>query len=127
MCGSINSQGSDYLIIAVGYDHKLVSEVTNGKDNLKVYPLFLVPSFSKTKDFYQQSAIRASATGAVVLDEEALDIKSSFARQTIHLRRAGVLSDIVKEIYREINPQIIYLSLFQLKVQALGLRGSIGA
>lgn len=117
MAGSNFSHGTDYLIIAAGYDHKLISEVTNHKDNLTVYPLFAFPSLSP--DFYQQSAIRASESGDVAL-EGAWIVNRRFAPANDPFSTASILSDIVYEIDRKGYPANIYLSPLSTKVQALG-------
>ena len=117
MAGSNSSQGTDYLIIAAGYDHKLISEVTNHKDNLTVYPLFAFPSLSP--DFYQQSAIRASESGDAAL-EGAWITNRRFAPANDPFSTASILSDIVREIDRKSIHPNIYLSPLSTKVQALG-------
>jgi hypothetical protein len=117
MCGSNSSQGTDYLIIGAGYDHKLISEVTNQKDNLTVYPLFAFPSLSP--DFYQQSAIRASESGDAAL-EKAWITNRRFAPANDPFSTASILSDIVREIDRKGIHANIYLSPLSTKVQALG-------
>lgn len=117
MGGSNSSQGTDYLVIGVGYDHKLISEVTNQKDNLTVYPLFAFPSLSP--DFYQQSAIRASESGAVAL-EPAWIVNRRFAPANDPFSTASILHDIVYEIDRKNVHANIYLSPLSTKVQALG-------
>lgn len=117
MAGSNSSLGTDYLIIGAGYDHKLISEITNQKDNLTVYPLFAFPSLSP--DFYQQSAIRASESGAVAL-EPAWIINRRFAPANDPFSTASIIHDIVYEIDRKNIHANIYLSPLCTKVQALG-------
>lgn len=117
MAGSNSLQGTDYLIIAAGYDHKLISEVTNHKDNLTIYPLFAFPSLSP--DFYQQSAICASASGDAAL-EGAWITNRRFAPANDPFATASILSDIVQEIDRKGVHANIYLSPLSTKVQALG-------
>lgn len=116
MAGSNSSLGTDYLIIGAGYDHKLISEVTNQKD-ITVYPLFAFPSLSP--DFYQQSAIRASESGAVAL-EPAWIVNRRFAPANDPFSTASILHDIVYEIDRKNIQANIYLSPLSTKVQALG-------
>jgi hypothetical protein len=117
MAGSNHSHGTDYLIMAVGYDHKLISEVTNHKDNLTVYPLFAFPSLSP--EMYQQSAIRASKSGDVAL-EGAWITNRKFAPANDPFSTAGVVSEVVREIDRLGISANIYLSPLSTKVQALG-------
>jgi len=116
MAGSNSSLGTDYLIIGAGYDHKLISEVTNQKD-ITVYPLFAFPSLSP--DFYQQSALRASESGAVAL-EPAWIVNRRFAPANDPFSTASILHDIVYEIDRKNVHANIYLSPLSTKVQALG-------
>lgn len=122
MAGSNYSQASDYLIIAAGYDHKLINQVTNHKDNLTVFPLFAFPSLSP--DFYQQSAVRASESGAVS-KEGTWITNRRFAPANDPFSTANTLHDIVDEIDRdEVHKNgigaNIYLSPLSTKVQALG-------
>ena len=122
MAGSNTSQATDYLVIAAGYDHKLINQVTNHKDNLTVYPLFAFPSLSP--DFYQQSAIRASQSGAVAM-EGAWITNRRFAPANDPFSTANALHDIVDEINKNEarkNGKVanIYLSPLSTKVQALG-------
>ncbi len=117
MAGSNSSSGRDYLVIAVGYDHRLVSEVTNHKDNSSVYPLFAFPSLSP--DMYQQSAIRASESGDVTLEREWISNRR-FAPANDPFSTALVVSEIVSEIEKKGGDANIYLAPLSTKVQALG-------
>ncbi|HWV32429.1 MAG TPA: hypothetical protein VN038_22360 [Dyadobacter sp.] len=117
MRGNNSSQAHDHLIIAVGYDHKLISEVANNKDDARVYPLFAFPSLSA--DMYQQSAIRAAESGTVALRSEWIS-KRSFAPANDPFATASVVSLLVKNIDRETQLANIYLSPLSTKVQALG-------
>lgn len=116
MAGSGHPATSDYVIMSVGFDHKLISEVCNHKDNLTVYPVFAFPSLSP--DMYQQSAIRASRGGAVALEDRWI-ANRRFAPANDPFATASVVSDIVQEIDRR-GVANIYLSPLSTKVQALG-------
>ena len=116
MAGSPHS-GRDYLIIAVGYDHKLISEVSNHKDSSTVYPVFAFPSLSP--DMYQQSAVRASRSGDIARSEDWLSSRR-FAPANDPFSTAAVVGDIVREIDRRGEPANIYLAPLSTKVQALG-------
>lgn len=116
MAGSNHSAASDYVIMSVGFDHKLISEVCNHKDNLTVYPVFAFPSLSP--DMYQQSAIRASRGGAVALEDRWI-VNRRFAPANDPFATASVVSDVVQEIGRR-GPANIYLSPLSTKVQTLG-------
>lgn len=117
MAGSHHSLGRDYLIIAVGYDHKLISEVTNHKDSSSVYPLFAFPSLSP--DMYQQSAVSASNSGDIALGDEWISNRR-FAPANDPFSTASILSEIVRDIVRKEASANIYLSPLSTKVQALG-------
>lgn len=117
MAGSNSSPAQDFLIIAVGYDHKLISEVASYKDNSKVYPIFAFPSLSA--DMYQQSAIRASDSGEVALEVGWISNRK-FAPANDPFATASIVGDVVKEIDKKGPKSNIYLSPLSTKVQALG-------
>lgn len=117
MAGSTTTNGRDFLIIAVGYDHKLISEVSTQKDNATVFPLFAFPSLSP--DFYQQSAISASKSGEVALEGDWITNRM-FAPANDPFSTASILSSIVREIDRKEKNANIYISPLSTKVQALG-------
>jgi hypothetical protein len=117
MAGSNSSQAKDHLIISVGYDHKLISEVANSKDDSTVYPLFSFPSLSP--DMYQQSAIKASESGDVALRGEWVSNRH-FSPANDPFSTATVVRDLVADIDRAGLPANIYLSPLSTKAQALG-------
>lgn len=117
MAGSTNTNGSDFLILGIGYDHTLISEVTNHKDNSTVFPLFGFPSLSP--DMYQQSAIRSSESGEVTLQSSWITNRR-FAPANDPFATARSIQDIVREIDRRDTLANIYLSPLSTKVQTLG-------
>lgn len=117
MGGSNFSKGQDYLIVAVGYDDKLISEITNHKDNPTIYPVFAFPSLSP--DMYQQSAVRASESGDVALGNDWITNRR-FAPANDPFSTAGIVRDIVSEIDHKDSNANIYLSPLSTKAQALG-------
>ncbi|ELY1690133.1 hypothetical protein SLZ27_005795 [Pseudomonas aeruginosa] len=117
MSGSNNSNGADYLILGVGYDHKLIGEVANAKDNATIFPVFSFPSLSP--DMYQQSAIRASESGAQALENTWIT-KRRFAPANDPFSTAEIISEIVHEIDKVDSRGNIYLSPLSTKVQVLG-------
>jgi hypothetical protein len=117
MAGSNHSNGKDLLIIGVGYDHKLISEIANHKDGSIVYPLFAFPSLSP--DMYQQSAVRASASGAVALSPEWV-ANRRFAPANDPFSTAAAVADIIAEVDRNGAPCNVYLAPVSTKAQALG-------
>ncbi|MDP4073931.1 hypothetical protein [Acidovorax sp. A1169] len=108
----------DQLIIAVGYDFKLISEVASYKDDADVHPLFAFPSLSA--DMYQQSAIKAAESGAVAKRHEWITNRR-FAPANDPFSTAGVISEIVSSIDREKPSANIYLAPLSTKVQTLGV------
>lgn len=117
MAGSNFSNEIDYLILAVGYDHKLINEVTNHKDGSIVYPVFAFPSLSP--DFYQQSAIRASNSGDVTGKPE-WSTNRRFAPANDPFSTAGIVNEVIREIDKKGESANIYLSPLSTKAQALG-------
>lgn len=117
MAGPNKPLAQDHLIIAVGYDHRLISEVVNSKDDSRVYPIFGFPSLSA--DMYQQSAIRASESGDVAQRPDWLSNRQ-FAPANDPFATAEIVSNLVEKIDRDVTPANIYLSPLSTKVQALG-------
>lgn len=115
--GSPEPGAHDVLIIGVGYDSKLISEVAAHKDGAEVFPLFAFPSLSP--DMYQQSAIRAAASGEVAVPEQWIT-KRKFAPANDPFSTAAALGAIVQEIDRRGTPTNIYISPLATKVQTLG-------
>jgi len=115
--GSPNPNARDVLIIGVGYDSKLISEVAAHKDGAEVYPLFAFPSLSP--DMYQQSAIRAAYSGEVAVPEQWIT-KRRFAPANDPFSTAAVVHSIVDEVDRRETSANIYLSPLATKVQTLG-------
>jgi hypothetical protein len=114
---STTGSAKEFLILGVGYDDKLISEVSNNKDGSMVFPLFSFPSLSP--DMYQQSAIRAAASGEVALRSDWVGNRR-FAPANDPFSTAGAISTIVSEIDRKTISNNIYLSPLSTKVQALG-------
>ena len=117
MAGSNSTTGLDYLIMAVGFDHKMIGQVINHKDNMTIYPLFAFPSLSP--DMYQQSAIKSSESGDAAL-ESAWITNRRFAPANDPFSTAGIVSEVVRKIDRDGLGANIYLSPLSTKVQALG-------
>lgn len=117
MYGS-SSVGRDHLLMAVGYDHQLISEVSAYKDGVTVHPLFAFPSLSA--DMYQQSALRAERSGEVVLQPEWVSNRL-FAPANDPFSTALVVSERIRAIDERSENQNIYLAPLSTKVQALGM------
>jgi hypothetical protein len=112
-----NEHASDVLILGVGFDHKLISEVLNSKDQFIVYPILGFPSLSP--DMFQQSAVRAARSGAPALDEDWITNRS-FAPANNPFATATVISSIVNKLDLAAIKPNLYLSPLSTKVQALG-------
>jgi hypothetical protein len=117
MRGSDNPSGREFLLVLVGYDHKLVGQVLDSKDSAEVVPIFGFPSLSP--DMYQQSATRTSASGSVAL-QGAWITNRRFAPANDPFSTASILSNTVQEIDR-LSPQAnIYIAPLSTKIQTLG-------
>ncbi len=110
--------GRDHLITAVGYDHKLISEVSAYKDGVTIHPMFGFPSLSA--DMYQQSALRAEKSGEVVLRPEWVSNRI-FAPANDPFSTAQVISERVHAIDDRAEEQNIYLAPLSTKAQTLGM------
>ncbi|WP_222621973.1 hypothetical protein [Variovorax sp. PAMC26660] len=108
MAGPTKPQALDHLVIAVGYDHRLISEVVNSKDDSRVYPIFAFPPLSA--DMYQQSAIRASESGDVAQSSDWLNNRQ-FAPANDPFATAEILSSLIAQIDRRPEPANIYIYL----------------
>lgn len=117
MAGSNFSGGVDHLILGVGFDHKMMGQVLNHKDNMKIFPVFGFPSLSP--DMYQQSAIKSAESGDAAR-EDAWVINRRFAPANDPFSTAAVISSIIHEIDRKVRDANIYLAPLSTKVQALG-------
>lgn len=110
--------GQDHLLLAVGYDHQLISEVASYKDSVTTHPLFAFPSLSA--DMYQQSALRAEKSGEIVLRPEWVSNRL-FAPANDPFSTAAVVSDLVRSIDARGPDQNIYLAPLSTKAQTLGM------
>lgn len=117
MGGSNHSQGQDLLVIGVGYDYRLINEVSTNKDSMKVYPLFGFPSLSA--DMYQQSAIKAAESGSVAFDGTWITNRR-FAPANDPFATAEVIQSIVESAERSSKLANVYLSPLSTKAQTLG-------
>ncbi|MCC6076490.1 hypothetical protein ACFPTX_02045 [Pseudomonas sp. GCM10022188] len=111
------SNDKDHLILGVGYDHKLISEVVNNKDDAEVYPVFGFPSLGP--DMYQQSALRASESGDVALSSKWVSNRN-FAPANDPFATAEAIRDIVLRIDFKYGSPNIYLAPLSTKAQTLG-------
>lgn len=119
MGGKTFQKADEMLILAVGYDYKLINEVTSDRDYMSVYPIFGFPSLSP--DMYQQSAIKSSESGSATFAASWVGNRR-FAPANDPFATADVISEIVKEKEKRKRnqPTNIYLSPLSTKAQALG-------
>ncbi len=117
MHGTHDPNRMDFLIIGVGYDHRLIGEVANSKDSAVSYPVFAFPSLSP--DMYQQSVMRAADCGELTISNTWL-VNRRFAPANDPFATAQVLSTILGDIDRMHPGSNIYLSPLSTKAQTLG-------
>jgi hypothetical protein len=117
MGGSSHSQGQDLLVVGVGYDYRLINEVSTSKDSMKVFPLFGFPSLSA--DMYQQSAIKAAESGSVAFDGTWITNRR-FAPANDPFATAEAIQRIVESAERSSKLANVYLSPLSTKAQTLG-------
>ncbi|WP_080426689.1 hypothetical protein [Burkholderia ubonensis] len=115
--GVSGATDGDYLVLGVGYDYKLINEVTTYKDSSTVFPLFSFPSLSA--DMYQQSAVSAARSGGIILSDD-WTAKRRFAPANDPFSTASVVQEMVAEIERASPEAEIALSPLATKVQVLG-------
>lgn len=110
--------GQNHLLMAVGYDHQLISQVFSYKNNVITHPLFAFPSLSA--DMYQQSALRAEKSGEIVLKEDWINNRF-FAPANDPFATAGMISERVRHIDRKGAGENIFLAPLSTKAQVLGM------
>lgn len=109
---------NDLLIIAVGYDYRLVAEVANAKEHTAKIQLFGLPSLRP--DMYQESLLRASLVEEAIGPEGSSPSRFIFAPAYDPFVTASVLSTTAAQ-HRSRHPQAnLYLSPLSTKAQALG-------
>lgn len=109
-------QSGDWLVIAAGYDHRLISEVAQFKDYADKAMIFGFPS--SRADMYQQNLLRAHlAEDSVGSVPERLRL---FAPAYDPFVTASVLSEVVKAPQGLGRVTNLYLSPLSTKAQVLG-------
>jgi hypothetical protein len=110
--------GQNHLLMAVGYDHQLISQVFSYKDGVTTHPLFAFPSLSA--DMYQQSALRAEKSGEIVLKDDWINNRF-FAPANDPFSTAGMVSERIRHIDRKGSGENIFLAPLSTKAQVLGM------
>lgn len=114
---SMDAEADNAVVLGVGFDDKLISEVINHKEHLRVYPVLSFPSLSP--DMFQQSAVRAARSASPALDGAWITDRY-FAPANNPFATATVVSEIVNRLDSAAVPPNIYLSPLSTKVQVLG-------
>jgi hypothetical protein len=109
---------NDLLVLAVGYDYRLVAEVANYKEHAKKVQLFGLPSLRP--DMYQESLLRASKVTEAVGPDAADPHHFQHAPAHDPFVTASVISTVVREHRKEHPRANVYLSPLSTKAQALG-------
>ncbi|WP_143393645.1 hypothetical protein [Fimbriiglobus ruber] len=108
----------DILIIGSGYDHKLIAEVAEFKEEAKKIQLFGLPSLRA--DMYQENVLRAyqaeEAVGSQLIDES----NCFFAPANDPFATASVLQEITLNLARKGHMTNLYLCPLATKPQLLG-------
>ncbi|WP_151779137.1 hypothetical protein [Acinetobacter bereziniae] len=113
-----NSEFKDHLIINIGYDHKMLSQIASYKDGATYHPVFSFPSLSA--DMYQQSSLRAALSGSITQNSDWIT-KRKFSPANNPFATAQVISDLVKELDLNFDGKNnIYLAPLSTKAQTLG-------
>jgi hypothetical protein len=108
----------DLLVMAVGYDFRLVSEVANVKEHARKVQLFGLPSLRP--DMYQESLLRASRVAEAVGPDASSPNHFEYAPAYDPFVTASVISSIVHKHRARCEAANVYLSPLSTKAQALG-------
>lgn len=104
---------NDILILSAGYDHNLISSVSNNKDKIKKkYILIGFPSLQP--DMYQEGVLKVEK----IRETLGSEVKKVFAPAFDPFVTASVIDEIINE-----NPKCtnIYLSPLSTKAQTIGI------
>ena len=112
------TNAKDSLIMSIGFDHDLMSQVVNDYESATFYPLYAFPSLSA--DMFQQSAYRSS--NIIPIRNNDLTTRKFFAPANDPFSTAKQIQKIVKIIYfKEQNlKHNIYLCPLSTKAQVVG-------
>ncbi|AWA46639.1 MULTISPECIES: hypothetical protein [Acinetobacter] len=108
----------DSLIMSIGFDHALMSQVVNEHESATFYPVYAFPSLSA--DMFQQSAFRSS--NIIPIKDNDLTTRKFFAPANDPFSTAKKIQEIVniihsKDLHLRHN---IYLCPLSTKAQLVG-------
>jgi len=112
------TNAKDSLIMSIGFDHVLMSQVVNEHESATFYPVYAFPSLSA--DMFQQSAFRSS--NIIPIKDNDLTIRKFFAPANDPFSTAKKIQEIVNIIhYRDQHlKHNIYLCPLSTKAQLVG-------
>ena len=112
------TNAKDSLIMSIGFDHDLMSQVVNDYEGATFYPLYAFPSLSA--DMFQQSAYRSS--NIIPIKNNDLTTRKFFAPANDPFSTAKQIQKIVEIIhFKEQNlKHNIYLCPLSTKAQVVG-------
>jgi hypothetical protein len=108
--------GEDVLIIGVGYDHHLISNVIESKASARIIQLHSLPSLSA--DMYQESLLRLERVSSSFAP--AIDGHQIYCSANDPFIVAAVLSENVDRLQKSGKVSNLYLSPLATKPQAIG-------
>jgi hypothetical protein len=108
----------DLLIVASGYDHRLIKAVAEHKDKADKIQIFGLPSLRA--DMYQENVLNAHRASDALGVNKTSDVASYFAPANDPFVTASTLHEIVERRSRVLPISNLYLSPLATKPQALG-------
>lgn len=116
--GSPNGTASaDLLIIGMGYDDRMIAEVSEDRGKAEKFQLFGLPSLRA--DMYQESVIRSRAAADSLADPDFVPRSRGFAPANDPFATASALNDVLAAKGME-SVTNLYLSPLGTKAQTLG-------
>jgi len=112
------TNAKDSLIMSIGFDHLLMSQVVNEHESATFYPVYSFPSLSA--DMFQQSAFRSS--NIVPIKNDDLTTRKFFAPANDPFSTAKKIQEIVSIIHDKDQNLMhnIYLCPLSTKAQLVG-------
>lgn len=108
----------DILIIGSGYDHKLIAEVAESKDEARKIQMFGLPSLRA--DMYQENVLRAYRAEEAVGFQTTDEASTCFAPANDPFVTASVLQEMIYPLVRRNQIGNLYLCPLATKPQVLG-------